>query len=72
MNPKPLFKDYQAMQNLKDQFGFFNNQAFVEIKKVLDEKCSSYLTNFKVFTDFKKSQLKKVCDNSSVWPYEKP
>ena len=48
------------MISLKDQFGYFNNQAFSEIKKSMDEKCSSYLSNFKVFTDFKKTQIIKV------------
>ena len=48
------------MLSLKDQFGYFNNQAFNEIKKSMDEKCFSYLSNFKVFTDFKKTQIIKV------------
>ena len=48
------------MINSKDQFGYYNNQAFVEIKKCLDEKCSSYLKNFKCYSDFKKQQATKV------------
>lgn len=53
-------KDYQTVNSLKDHFAYFNNQSFLEIRKSLDDKCISYITNIKCYSEFKKKQILKV------------
>lgn len=57
------YQEYHNMISIKDQFAYFNNQSFLEIKKTLEEKCSSYLSNLKNYSDFKTSQTEKVIFN---------
>ena len=41
-----IFEQDVNLENLKNNFAYYNNQSFIEIPRALEEKCEKYVNHF--------------------------